>query len=125
MSAAMLEHVNITVSNPEASAELLCQLFDWKIRWRGPSQLGGRTVHVGSDDTYIAVYSVAEAGVDPAYRMPSGLNHIAVVVHDLDATERRVLDAGLKTMNHADYPPGRRFYFHDRDGIEYEVVSYT
>ena len=47
-----------------------------------------------------------------------------MVVDDLDAAERLVLDAGLETFNHADYEPGRRFYFFDWDGIEFEVVSY-
>ena len=32
--------------------------------------------------------------------------------------------AGLTAFNHGDYHPGRRFYFLDPDGIEYEVVSY-
>ena len=27
-------------------------------------------------------------------------------------------------FNHGDYDPGRRFYFLDPDGIEYEVISY-
>jgi hypothetical protein len=27
-------------------------------------------------------------------------------------------------FSHDDYDPGRRFYFLDPDGIEYEVVSY-
>ena len=47
-----------------------------------------------------------------------------VEVDDLDATEQKVLAAGLKTFSHGSYDPGRRFYFLDPDGIEYEVVSY-
>ena len=31
---------------------------------------------------------------------------------------------GYEPCNHADYDPGRRFYFDDEDGIEFEVVSY-
>jgi hypothetical protein len=31
---------------------------------------------------------------------------------------------GLKIGTHHDYEPGRRIYFHDADGIEYEVVQY-
>ena len=38
MSQAMLEHVNVTVTDPEKTAALLCELFDWRIRWQGPSQ---------------------------------------------------------------------------------------
>lgn len=52
------------------------------------------------------------------------LNHVAVVVDDLDAAEARVAEAGLTPFNHSDYKPGRRFYFFDPNGIEFEVVSY-
>ena len=53
------------------------------------------------------------------------LNHIGVEVDDLDAVEARVVAAGLRPFSHDDYVPGRRFYFLDPDGIEYEVVSYA
>ncbi len=126
MPAATLEHVNVTVSNPKQTADLLCKLFDWHIRWQGPSKLGGSTVHVGTDDAYVAVYThensaVSNGNSDEIY---GGLNHIGVLVTDLEATEQRVLKAGFKTHNHADYEPGRRFYFNDHDGIEFEVVAY-
>ena len=52
------------------------------------------------------------------------LNHIRIVVEDLDAAEGIVVDAGLEPMNHADDEPGRRFYFFDWDGIDWEIVSY-
>jgi hypothetical protein len=45
-------------------------------------------------------------------------------VDDLAETEARVVAAGLETFSHGDYEPGRRFYFFDPDGIEYEIVSY-
>ena len=35
-----------------------------------------------------------------------------------------MIAAGLRSFSYADYEPGRRFYFLDPDGIEYEVVSY-
>jgi len=131
MAAAMLEHVNVTVTNPEHTASMLCDLFDWKVRWQGPSKLGGRTVHVGSDEAYVAVYTYdgtedeTEPSQDSSYARAGGLNHIGVVVADLDATEQKVLQAGFKPHSHGDYEPGRRFYFNDRDGVEYEIVSYT
>jgi catechol 2,3-dioxygenase-like lactoylglutathione lyase family enzyme len=53
------------------------------------------------------------------------LNHIGLEVDDPDAIEARVIAAGLRPFGHADYEPGRRFYFLDPDGIEYEVVSYA
>jgi catechol 2,3-dioxygenase-like lactoylglutathione lyase family enzyme len=98
-------------------------LFDWHVRWRGPAQNGGHTIHVGSNDHYVALYT----GGDTAQVFAKGkpLNHIGVEVDDLDATEARVIAAGLRPFSHADYEPGRRFYFLDPDGIEYEVVSYA
>ena len=126
MSKAILEHVNITVSDPVKTANRLCDLFGWYIRWQGEAKMGGTTVHVGSDDSYIAVYSLG-VPTDPeteTYAMRGGLNHVGVLVEDLDCTEDRVLKAGYKTHSHADYDPGRRFYFDDDDGIEFEVVSY-
>jgi len=48
-----------------------------------------------------------------------------VQVDDLDAVEARVRRAGLVPFGHDDYDPGRRFYFLDPDGTEYEVVSYS
>jgi len=43
---------------------------------------------------------------------------------DLDATDARGRAEGLTPFSHGNYEPGRRFYFFDPDGIEYEVVSY-
>ncbi len=41
MPNGFLEHVNITVSDPDRSSALLQELCGWHERWRGPSQLGG------------------------------------------------------------------------------------
>ena len=126
MARATLEHINVTVSDPQATAELLCALFDWHVRWQGPSAMGGHTVHVGSDHEYLALYTPDSTPVSPLSRTAiGGLNHVGVVVPDLEQAESRVVDAGFRPHNHADYAPGRRFYFNDTDGIEYEVVSYS
>ena len=127
MQIATLEHVNITVSDPKATAAMLSQVFGWHIRWEGASMDNGYTVHVGSKLSYIALYATGtpKASEIASYKMTAGLNHIALVVDDLEATEKRVLAAGLKTENHGDYEPGRRFYFRDDDNVEYEIVSYN
>jgi catechol 2,3-dioxygenase-like lactoylglutathione lyase family enzyme len=127
MNSALLEHVNFTVSDPDTTAKLLCDLFGWRVRWAGESMLGGRTVHVGADDSYLALYSPGETPGrnGSSYVTRGGLNHVGVMVDDLDAAEQRVLAAGFKTHNHGDYDPGRRFYFNDHDDIEYEVVNYS
>ena len=52
------------------------------------------------------------------------MNHVGLLVDDLAAAEEVVLEAGLKPFGHDDYAPGKRFYFFDWDGIEFEVVFY-
>jgi catechol 2,3-dioxygenase-like lactoylglutathione lyase family enzyme len=126
MSVSRIEHVNVTVTDPERTSALMEALFDWHIRWRGPAQNGGYTIHVGTNDHYVALYARANpAQIAEAFPKGRPLNHIGVAVDDLDATEARVVAAGLKPFSHADYEPGRRFYFLDPDGIEYEVLSYA
>lgn len=127
MADAQLEHVNLTVTNALATADRLCDLFGWKIRWQGNSIHEGYTVHVGSENSYLALYTHKQLSetAGNTYVTRGGLNHIAIVVDNLDATEQKVLDAGYKTTSHADYEPGRRFYFEDEDNIEFEIVSYV
>ncbi|HTZ35499.1 MAG TPA: VOC family protein [Stellaceae bacterium] len=125
MSSLRIEHVNVTVADPERTSALLQALFDWRVRWRGPARDGGLTIHVGSDEHYLALHRAgAAARVAEVFAKGRPLNHIGVEVDDLDATEARVIAAGLEPFNHADYAPGRRFYFLDPDGVEYEIVSY-
>ncbi len=125
MSTLRIEHVNVTVTNPERAAALMQSVFDWRVRWSGPARDGGRSIHVGTDDHYIALFTQAGvAYIDEDFAKGRPLNHIGVEVEDIDAVEARVSAAGLLPFNHGDYDPGRRFYFLDPDGIEYEVVSY-
>ncbi|MGE0658881.1 MAG: VOC family protein [Reyranellaceae bacterium] len=125
MASLRLEHVNVTVRDPARTARLMQDLFGWHIRWQGEARDGGSTIHVGADRHYLALYT----GRDGAYgesdfAKGQPLNHIGIEVDDLDATEARVVAAGLQPFSHGDYDPGRRFYFLDPDGIEYEIVSY-
>lgn len=127
MNDAKLEHTNFTVKDAAATANWMAQVFGWHIRWQGDSIHGGHSIHVGSEDSYLAIYTPktpADAATDDSYTTIGGLNHLAVVVQDLDAVEAKVKAQGFETHSHADYEPGRRFYFHDADHIEYEVVQY-
>lgn len=127
MQMARLEHVNITVTDLQATADRLCDLFGWKVRWEGASIHGGRSIHVGNDTDYLAIYARGDVPkpAPDSYGHVRGLNHLGIVVDDLDAVERKVIAMGLEPNSHADYEPGRRFYFDDPDGIEFEVVSYA
>lgn len=123
MPTASLEHVNVTVSDLRAAADLLCNLFGWHIRWEGADALGGYTVHVGVDESYVTLYT--RPASTPSASTGGRLNHIGIVVDDLDAVEGKVVAAGDRRHSHRDYTPGRRFYFNDTDDIEFEVVSYS
>lgn len=122
MPRGQIEHANLTVTDPERSAALFTELLGWRERWRGPSKLGGRTIHVGDETTYIAFYT--REGAKGGYAKGLPLNHVGVLVDDLEEAEAIVIRSGLEPFNHDDYEPGRRFYFFDWDGIEFEVVSY-
>lgn len=126
---ARLEHVNFTVKDPQKTAAMLIDLFGWHIRWEGASMEAGYSMHVGSDDDYIALFSNGpemghvEQGV--SYHRVGGLNHIGVVVEDIGAVEAKVKAYGLEPHKHGDYEPGLRFYFQDIDDIEWEVICYA
>jgi len=98
------------------------------IGWRGPSMIGGETIHVGGKADYIAVDTCGALSQRFAKRQPLG--HAGLVVDDLGAAqavvkEAVVKSAGLHPFGHADYAPGRQFYFFDWDGIAFEMVSYN
>ena len=124
--AGTLEHANITVANPEQTAAWLCDVFGWHIRWQGEGIDSGRSIHVGNATSYLALYNPGSDLIAPtqSYGTRGGLNHVAVVVDDLNATEAKVRAAGFAPGAHQDYEPGERFYFDDDNGIEFEVVSY-
>ncbi len=126
MTGPILEHVNLTVSDNQRSAALFAELFGWHIRWQGPSQYGGHTVHVGDDRFYLALYcSPDHGGDDLAHEKGVPFNHVGLLVDDLLAVKAKVEQAGLTPFSHERYEPGERFYFFDWDGIEYEIVSYA
>ncbi len=126
MASSRIEHVNLTVRSPERAARLMHSVFGWDIRWQGPARDSGHTIHVGSGHDYLALYAGPGATyTDADFAKGQPLNHVGVEVDDLDATEARVIAAGLLPFNHGDNAPGRRFYFFGPDGIEFEVVSYT
>ena len=126
MTQSTLEHTNITVKNAKQSAQILCKIFDWKIRWSGDAIDGGTSYHIGGDASYLALYTPVKIGAPgkSSYITPAGLNHLGIIVEDIEKVEARIIEAGYEPHSHADYEPGRRFYFREENGIEIEVVSY-
>lgn len=120
-----IEHVNLTVSNLDASVRFYEELFGFKTRWRGISGGGQEAAHVGTDRYYLALFQADEEGERTLNMHVVGLNHFGVVVDDLDASLGKLRSLGREPHHVTDYEPGRRAYFLDRDGIEVELVSYA
>ncbi len=45
---AQLEHANLTVADPDATAAWMQSTFGWHIRWQGATESGLRAIHVGT-----------------------------------------------------------------------------
>lgn len=125
MTSACLEHINLTVSQPDTLAEHFCALFDWSVRWAGPALANGYTVHVGSENRYIALYTHPNAKDGSRDPMQIGsINHIGLVVKNLEEMESRVKERGFETNNHRDYDYCKSFYFMADESLEIEIVCY-
>ena len=69
---AHLEHANFTVTDPDVTADWMCRLFGWKIRWTGAGMTSGRTVHVGTESHCLCLLYTSPSPRDlSTSRMPS------------------------------------------------------
>src|SRR6185503_8297464 len=83
-----------------------------------------RWVHIGTEDTYIALGESKDEGKS-AYYEGTGVNHLGYVVDDAEAVKARLLKAGFKEgFVPAPHPHRRRVYIYDPDGMEWEFVQY-
>lgn len=122
-----LEHLNISVINPDKTAKLLCDFLNWTIRWSGDSMDDGYTVHVGSSASYLALYTKKDMRKRRAHNHSynHNLNHICVVVDKLELYQKKAVKLGLKPFNFRDYGPCQSFYVIEDDGLEIEVTCYA
>ena len=124
MPSGTLEHVNISVTDGERTADLIARLTGWRRRWEGPSLDSGRSIHLGDEHAYLAIHTSPR--IKGNFRKSVPMNHIGIAVDDITAAEAVIVEAGLEPFSHGKYEPGpRSFYFFDWDGIEFEVVSYA
>lgn len=118
--AVTLEHANLTVDSIDACVQFLTTAFpEFAIRGRGMVD-GRRWVHVGTDDSYIALNE------SPQKREASGpLNHLGFVVDDVDAVSSRLEAAGYREGFVApSHPYRKRRYFYDTQDLEWEFLEY-
>ena len=123
-----LEHANLHVKDLDAMLRFVQTAFpEFRIRGQGTSWTGARWVHVGSDDTYLALNEATEAP-DAAwqpYGGRPGLNHLGYAVDDAEAVRARLAQAGYRESTVPNrHPHRRRVYFCDAEGNDWEFVQY-
>jgi catechol 2,3-dioxygenase-like lactoylglutathione lyase family enzyme len=122
-----LEHANMVVRNIDDTVRFLtAALPEFRIRREGLNE-GRRWMHIGTDDTYIALN---ESSDEPAekwvpYDGKPGINHLGYEVDDVEALRDRLAAAGFEDSTYPNnHPHRKRVYFHDADGNDWEFVQY-
>jgi catechol 2,3-dioxygenase-like lactoylglutathione lyase family enzyme len=123
-----LDHANLSVRDPEALVRFLTTAFpEFRVRGRGGDCAGWEWVHVGDDETYVALLAASGEGTEPfvPYAGGPGLNHLGFEVDDVAALRDRLLAAGYReTTTPNAHPHRRRVYFADAEGNDWEFVEY-
>ena len=122
-----LEHANLIVRDVDEMIRFLQTAFpDFEVRGGGMG-LSGRWVHVGNDETYLALN---EAKAEPAepwvpYDGKPGTNHLGYEVDDAEGVRERLKAAGYRDSTFPNAHPHRnRVYFYDAEGNDWEFVQY-
>jgi len=126
--AFRLEHANICVRDIEPMMHFLKTAFpEFRMRGEGKSRDGTRWVHIGTNDTYIAL---GQAKADSKkhwmpYSGEPGVNHLAYEVDDVESLRARLKTGGFResTVPNA-HPHRKRVYFYDPEGNDWEFVQY-
>ena len=120
-----LEHANLSVHDIDAIIRFLQAAFpEFRIRRDMTEPDGLRWVHLGTEDTYIALNQTK--GQLGASRKGSPLNHLAYEVADVETVRTRLLNAGYQENTQVPnaHPYRKRLYFYDPEGNEWEFVQY-
>ena len=123
-----LEHANLGVRNIEAMILFLKTAFpEFRVRGEGISRDATRWIHIGTDDTYIALGQAnSDSGRHWApYAGEPGVNHLAYEVDDVESLQARLKAAGYResTVPNA-HRYRKRVYFYDPEGNDWEFVQY-
>lgn len=120
-----LEHANITVNDIDAFVEFIqLAIPQFKVRGGGNSN-GRRWLHIGTDESYLALNESTEETEKGNRYDGNGLNHFGFVVEDVNAVAKRLLEKGYKrSYSKTEQKYRIRDYFLDESGNEYEFVQY-
>ena len=120
-----LEHNNITVNNlDEAIRFIQTAMPEFKIRGEGADEKR-RWVHIGTDQSYIALTETTNSVTASENYLTHGFNHMGFVVNDVKAVGKRLKEAGYKSnYPFTEHKYRLRDYYLDADGNEYEFIQY-
>lgn len=122
-----MEHANLHVRHFDDAVRFLTTAFpDFKVRSESEAD-GLRWMHIGTDDTYIALNETRKDAADTKspYDSEPGINHLGYEVDDVDALRDRLASAGFKDSTYPNkHPHRKRVYFYDADGNDWEFVQY-
>ena len=122
---ARLEHANLSVHDIDAIIRFLqTALPEFRIRRDMTEADGSRWVHLGTEETYIAL-NQAKCLLG-ATRKGSPLNHLAYEVAGVETLRSRLRQAGYEenALVPNTHPYRKRLYFYDPEGNEWEFVQY-
>lgn len=123
-----LEHANMVVSNIDEMTRFLRTAFpEFRVRHDSKNLQGRRWVHVGTDETYVALSELTQEPAErwQPYSGRPGTNHLGYEVDDIEALVDRMTAGGyLNTTYPNDHPHRKRVYFNDPEGHDWEFVQY-
>lgn len=122
-----MEHANLHVRHFDDAVRFLRAAFP-EFRIRSESMRDGlRWMHIGTDDTYIALNESNQEPVpgNAPYDGKPGVNHLGFEVENVDALRERLTAAGFRDSTYPNrHPHRKRVYFYDADGNDWEFVEY-
>lgn len=124
-----IEHANITVPDIDEAINFIKVVApDFQVRKDERPSESFRWVHIGNDKYYFALQEphIGSPAEHPKETYKNfGVNHIALVVENIERIESALLEAGYRRGIYAPSEKYRkRLYFYDGFGFEWELVEY-
>ncbi|MEH6578613.1 MAG: VOC family protein [Amphritea sp.] len=124
-----IEHANITVPDIDAAIKFLKIVApDFEVRKDCTPAGSYRWVHIGNEDYYFALQQ-PHLDAEPEERLTAyknyGVNHIGLVVSELQSIESKLLESGYEQSIATPQEHFRkRAYYFDEAGFEWELIEY-
>ena len=124
-----IEHANLTVPDIDAAIKFIKIVApDFDVRKDERPSEGIRWVHIGNEEYYLALQE-PYLDTEPKKRLKAyknyGINHLALVVSNLQEIKKKLVDAGYKqSIETPEERYRKRVYYFDEAGFEWELIEY-